>query len=76
MGRRMRYLEYDRKVAYNNLYGSLSVVIEWDTGRMQIPYVDLLLCSKKELSRIVKFAAQHGGWKIINHNEEGKDAVD
>jgi hypothetical protein len=49
-----------------------SIVIQWDTGRLEIPYKELLTCSKRRLRKIICFAMKHGGWKLINHNEESK----
>lgn len=71
MRRRSRsYADQQREIEYNHLYGHLSVRIEWETGFIQMPYVELMMCSKKKLAKIVRFAAKCGGWKLINHNQE------
>lgn len=62
-----RWFEWDRKRSYTKLYGHLSVLIKWDGGQLQIPYVELMLCSKKRLQEILRLAAKCGGWKLINH---------
>lgn len=66
---RRSWLEWDRRRAYEKLYGHLSILIQWECGQLQIPYVELMLCSKKRLEQITRLAAKHGGWKLINHTK-------
>ena len=64
------WLEEDRRRSYNELYGHLSIVMESGSTRIQIPYVELLTCSKKRLAEITKLAVKYGGWKLIDHTKE------
>ena len=62
-----------RAAYFRGKYKEYSIVIEWETGRLQMPYAELLTCSKKRLRKIIHFAAKHGGWKVIKNREEDKD---
>lgn len=70
MRRRINYIDQERKIEYNHLYGHFSIVIEWETGRIQMPYVELLMCSKKKLAKLTRLAAKCGGWKLIDTQKE------
>lgn len=66
---RRSWLEYDRRRAYEELYGHMSILIQWEGGQLQIPYVELMTCSKKRLAEITRLAAKCGGWKLIDHTK-------
>lgn len=63
----MKWEDFERKRVYTELYGHLSILIQWEGGQLQIPYLELMLGPKKRLQEIIRLAVKCGGWKLINH---------
>lgn len=66
---RSSWVDFDRLCAYEKLYGHMSILIQWGGGQLQIPYAELMLCSKKRLEEITRLASKCGGWKLVDHTK-------
>lgn len=67
-----------RDAAIQNTYGNKKIVIKCDNGYLEYSYAALMIRPKgvrqrdhdRFVSKIIKFAAEHGGWQLIDDEQQ------